>query len=73
MNARRRLWRCVTAVSYTHLDVYKRQRLYEAKIYLETVDLFAWTAIVILLSMGIEALLVRALRGVPQKGGRSVG
>lgn len=48
-------------------------RLYEAKIYLETVDLFAWTAIVILLSMGIEALLVRALRGVPQKGGRSVG
>ncbi len=48
-------------------------RLYESKIYLETVDLFAWTAIVILLSMGIEALLVRVLRGASQRGGRQVG
>lgn len=37
-------------------------KLYDAKIYLETVDLFAWTVVVVLLSMALEAAVVRLLR-----------
>ena len=37
--------------------------IYESKLYLETVDLFAWTAAVVLLSLGIELLLLRLLAG----------
>lgn len=33
------------------------RHLYESKLYLETVDLFAWTVLVIALSLGLEALL----------------
>ena len=40
-------------------------KLYDAKIYLESADLFAWTLTVIALSMALEAALKRALR----KGG----
>ncbi len=36
--------------------------LYESKIYLETTDLFAWTAVVILLSLFFEKVLVRFIR-----------
>lgn len=36
--------------------------LYESKIYLETTDLFAWTAAVILLSLFFEKIIVRAIR-----------
>ena len=36
--------------------------LYNAKIYLETVDLFAWTAVIIIISMILEKLLVRLAR-----------
>lgn len=36
--------------------------LYNAKIYLETVDLFAWTAVIIIISMILEKLLVRLVR-----------
>ena len=38
--------------------------LYEAKLAIETVDLFAWTLLIILLSMLLEMLLVRALRRI---------
>lgn len=38
--------------------------LYNAKIYLETVDLFAWTAVIILISIALEGLFVRLLRRV---------
>lgn len=34
--------------------------LYDAKVYLDTPDLFAWTLVIILLSVGIEAALGRA-------------
>jgi len=34
------------------------KRIYEAKIYLETTELFAWTAVVVLLSVLIERLLL---------------
>ena len=35
--------------------------LYEAKVYLDTPDLFAWTLAIVLLSVAIEAALRRAL------------
>lgn len=44
--------------------------LYEAKLYLETTDLFAWTAAVIVCSLAIEKLLAAALRRL-EKGGAS--
>ena len=38
--------------------------LYQAKLHIETVDLFAWTLFVILLSMLLETLLVRYMRRI---------
>ena len=38
--------------------------LYESKLTLETADLFAWTLLVVLLSMLIEWLLSRAMRRI---------
>ncbi len=37
------------------------EHLYDAKVYLSTPDLFAWTVAVVLLSVGIEALVTRGL------------
>lgn len=34
------------------------KRIYEAKLYLETTELFAWTAAVVLVSLGIEKILL---------------
>ncbi len=39
--------------------------LYISKLHIETTDLFAWTLLVILLSMLLEALLTRLLRRIP--------
>ena len=39
-------------------------RLYESKLRIETVDLFAWTLLVILLSMALEGLLVYGMRRI---------
>jgi len=39
-------------------------QLYEAKLRIETLDLFAWTLLVILMSMGLEWLLVRGMRRI---------
>ncbi len=52
-------------------------QLYNAKVYLETSDLFAWTLVIILLSMLLEKLLValmrclstRLIRRVPEQEG----
>ena len=38
------------------------RHLYESKLYLETVDLFAWTLLVIVLSLLLEGLLNRVFR-----------
>lgn len=43
--------------------------LYHSKIYLETTDLFAWTAVVILLSLLFEKLLVYLIRRVAERRG----
>ena len=42
--------------------------IYESKLYLETTDLFVWTAAVIALSLVIERLLLRLVRGSGRKG-----
>ena len=43
--------------------------LYESKLYLQTTDLFAWTLAVILLSVGLERLVLRALTPRGKGGG----
>ena len=45
--------------------------LYESKIYLETTDLFAWTAVVILLSLFFEKIIVRAIQFVGERWSRT--
>ncbi len=42
--------------------------LYESKIYLETVDLFVWTALVVVLSMILEKLLIAAIGRIHRGG-----
>ena len=44
--------------------------IYNAKLYLETADLFAWTVVVILLSVALEKLLVGGLGRLSGVGGR---
>ena len=46
-------------------------QLYSAKIYLETDALMAWTLVVILLSMALEWLLRRIIRGGERRGHRA--
>ena len=46
------------------------KRLYESKLYLETVDLFAWTVVVVLLSLVIEKLLTTVLGRIRTGGDR---
>ena len=45
------------------------KRIYEAKLYLETTELFAWTAAVVLVSLIIEGLLMRLVDGLGRKEG----
>jgi len=43
------------------------EHLYNAKIYLETPELFAWTAVVVVLSVMVEYVLVNLIRRIGQK------
>ncbi len=43
------------------------RQLYYSKIYLETADLFAWTAVVILLSLCLEKLFIRLMEYLGKK------
>ena len=45
------------------------KNLYEAKLYLETPDVFAWTVLVIVLSLTIEKLFVKTARFFQRTGG----
>lgn len=42
-------------------------RIYDSKIYIETADLFAWTAVVIVMSVILERLMVVVMKKVGQK------
>lgn len=46
------------------------ERLYEAKIYLNTPELFAWTAVIVALSAAMERLTLWLLRLAEEKWGR---
>ena len=61
-------WKAGIAAEVIGIPVYSiGQHLYNAKIYLETADLFAWTAMVILLSMLAEHTLVKLIRRVGKR------
>lgn len=44
-------------------------QLYDAKVYLETTDLFAWTVVIVVLSVLIEKLFTRVIGAAAQKWG----
>ena len=44
-------------------------QLYDAKVYLETTDLFAWTVVIVVLSVLIEKLFTRIIRSAARKWG----
>ena len=46
-------------------------RLYESKLYLETVDLFAWTLVVIICSLAIERLAMSAISRLDRRRGKA--
>lgn len=45
------------------------ERLYTAKVYFETGDLFAWTAVIVAVSVGFERLFLRAVDALAGKAG----
>lgn len=45
------------------------ERLYTAKIYFETPDLFAWTAVIVAVSMGFEKLFLAGVDALGRKAG----
>lgn len=49
------------------------RHLYDAKIYLETEELFAWTLVVILLSIVVERILVSLIRKTGKKYNAAIG
>lgn len=68
-------WKAGVAAEVLTVPKYAIGRmLYESKLYLETVDLFAWTVVVILCSLGLEKLLTwgfgRLSRRYAGKGGQ---
>lgn len=42
-------------------------RIYESKIYLETADLFAWTAVVVVMSVVLERLMIWVMKKIGRK------
>lgn len=47
-------------------------QLYDARVYLESADLFAWTAVVVVLSLFFEKLIVRAVREISRRVSKDV-
>lgn len=45
------------------------ERLYTAKVYFETADLFAWTAVIVAVSMAFEGLFLRAVDALAREVG----
>ena len=58
-------WKAGVAAEVLALPAFSiGKQLYESKLYLETTDLFAWTLVVILLSLLLEGLTRRAFRAI---------
>ena len=45
------------------------ERLYAAKVYFQTADLFAWTAVIVALSVVMERLILRGVDALAGKVG----
>ena len=45
------------------------ERLYAAKVYFQTADLFAWTAVIVALSVVMERLVLRGIDALAGKVG----
>ncbi len=52
----------IAAEVLAHPEISIGRRLYESKLYLETADLFAWTLVVVLLSLVLDFVLMSALK-----------
>ena len=46
------------------------ERLQQAKVYLDTPDLFAWTLVVVLISLAFEKVFLALLRGAVRRSER---
>ena len=46
------------------------ERLYTAKVYFQTPDLFAWTAVIVAVSVAFEHLFLTAVDALVRKVGR---
>jgi hypothetical protein len=44
------------------------ERLYEAKVYLDTAGLFAWTVVIVVVSVAFEKLFIRLIRAMTEGG-----
>ena len=44
-----------------------RERLQQAKVYLDTPELFAWTLVIVLMSVGFEKLFMAALGALERR------
>ena len=66
---RARVIACIAAEVLTVPHSAIGRMIYESKLYLQTTDLFAWTLAVILLSVGLERLVLRALTPRGKGGG----
>ncbi len=63
-------WKAGIAAEVLTVPVHSIGRqIYESKLYLETTELFAWTAAVVVLSLLIEGLLLRLVDGLGRKDG----
>ena len=45
------------------------EELYNAKVYFETADLFAWTAVIVAVSVAFEKLFLRLVAWIARKAG----
>ncbi|MFR5421193.1 MAG: ABC transporter permease [Oscillospiraceae bacterium] len=62
-------WKAGIAAEVLTVPRSHRRMIYESKLYLQTTDLFAWTLAVILLSVGLERLVLHALTPRGKGGG----
>lgn len=58
---------CIAAEVLASTEFSIGGHIYDSKIYLETADLFAWTAVVVLMSVVLERLMVALMRKIGKK------
>lgn len=58
---------CIAAEVLASTDLSVGGHIYDAKVYLETADLFAWTAVVVVMSVILERLMVALMKKLGKK------